>query len=48
MAFFLHFLVQSISPKTGLGNGGKVLTSGGIDSEPDAKPVVHHLDDAGN
>jgi hypothetical protein len=48
MAFFLHFLVQSVSPKPGLGNRGKVLMSGGNDSEPDAKAAVHHLDDAGN
>jgi hypothetical protein len=40
--------VQTVSPKSGPGNGGKVLTSGGADSESGAKSAVHHLDDAGN
>jgi hypothetical protein len=48
MTFFIHFLVQSVSPKPRQGNRRKVPTSGGTDIEPDAKPAVHHLDDAGN
>jgi hypothetical protein len=46
-SFFLHFLIQSALPKSGPGNRGKVLMLR-PDSEHDAKPVVHHLDDAGN
>jgi hypothetical protein len=48
MAFFLHFLVQSVPPKSGQEKQGKVLMSEGADSEPDAEPAVHHLDDEGN
>jgi hypothetical protein len=48
MTFFLHFLVQSVSPKPGPENRVNDPTSGGNDSEPYAKPPVHHLDDAGN
>jgi hypothetical protein len=34
--------------KTGMNKTRKVPMSGGADSQPDAEPTVHHLDDAGN
>jgi hypothetical protein len=40
--------VQSVSPKPEPGHRGKVPTLGGLDSEPDVEPAVHHLDDADN
>jgi hypothetical protein len=45
----LHpLLVQSVPPKPGWAKRGKVPTSKGVDSKPDAEPAVHNLDDAGN
>jgi hypothetical protein len=34
--------------KVGARKTKKFLKLGGLESEPDAKPAVHHLDDAGN
>jgi hypothetical protein len=34
--------------KLGRAKQGKVPTSGGADSKPDAEPAVHHLDDTSN